>query len=32
MYGLDYEPDKKDAVLAIQDAEVFINDVKKILE
>lgn len=31
IYGLDYKPEKKDAELAIQDAEIFIREIKKIL-
>jgi uncharacterized protein (UPF0332 family) len=31
MYGLEYQPEKKDAELALQDAEIFIKEVKKIL-
>ena len=31
MYGLEYQPEKKDAELALQDAEIFIKEIKKIL-
>ncbi|MEK6922726.1 MAG: HEPN domain-containing protein [Nanoarchaeota archaeon] len=31
MYGLEYQPVEKDAELALQDAEIFINEIKKIL-
>lgn len=31
MYGLEYEPEEKDAELALKDAEVFVNEIKKIL-
>jgi len=29
MYGLEYRPEKQDAVLAIEDAKVFIKEIKK---
>ncbi len=29
MYGLEYKPEKQDAVLAIEDAKVFIEEIKK---
>ena len=32
MYGIDYFPDKKDALLALEDAQVFINEIKKHLD
>ena len=31
MYGLEYQPGKNDAEIALKDAEVFINEVKKTL-
>lgn len=31
LYGLEYKPEKKDAELAINDAESFIKEIKKIL-
>lgn len=31
MYGLEYQPEKKDAELALQDAEIFLKEIKKIL-
>jgi len=31
MYGLEYEPEKEDAELALKDAEVFIKEIKRIL-
>ena len=31
MYGLEYKPEKKDAELALKDAEIFIKEIKKIL-
>ena len=30
LYGLEYKPGKKDAELALQDAEIFLREVKKI--
>lgn len=31
MYGLEYKPEKEDAELALQDARIFIIEIKKIL-
>ena len=31
MYGLEYKPEKKDAGLALKDAEIFIKEIKKII-
>ena len=31
MYGFEYSPEKKDAELALKDAEIFIREIKKIL-
>lgn len=31
MYGLEYQPGKNDAELALKDAEIFIREIKKIL-
>lgn len=31
LYGLEYKPDKKDAELALQDAEIFLREIKKII-
>lgn len=31
IYGLEYQPEKKDAELALQDAEIFIREIKKAL-
>lgn len=32
MYGLDYQPEKNDAELALRDAEIFVREIKKILQ
>jgi len=32
LYGLDYVPNKKDAELALEDAEVFVNEIKKLIK
>lgn len=29
MYGLDYKPEKQDALVAIEDAKVFVDDIEK---
>lgn len=29
MYGLDYKPEKQDALIAIEDAKTFVNEVEK---
>lgn len=29
MYGLEYKPGKQDAVIALEDAETFVNEIKK---
>jgi len=31
MYGLEYKPEKQDAVTAVEDAKTFINEIEKIL-
>ena len=31
MYGLEYKPEKKDAELAIQDAQSFVREIKNLL-
>jgi hypothetical protein len=31
MYGLEYKPEKKDAELALQDAQIFTKEIKKFL-
>jgi uncharacterized protein (UPF0332 family) len=31
MYGLEYQPEKDDAELALKDAEIFIREIKKVL-
>ena len=31
MYGLEYKPEKKDAELALQDAQIFTKEIKKLL-
>ena len=32
IYGLDYEPDKEDAELALKDAKIFVKEMEKLLE
>ena len=32
MYGLEYKPEKGDAELALEDAGIFINEIKKLLQ
>jgi uncharacterized protein (UPF0332 family) len=32
MYGLEYNPGREDALTALEDAEAFINEIKKILK
>ena len=32
MYGLEYDPDKEDAIKALDDAKTFIKEVKKVLK
>lgn len=31
MYGLEYKPEKKDAEMSLQDAEIFLGEIKKII-
>jgi len=31
MYGLEYQPEKKDAELALRDGEIFIRTIKKLI-
>lgn len=32
MYGLDYKPDEEDAKTAIEDAKIFVSEIKKLVK
>jgi len=31
LYGLEYKPEKQDAIIALEDAKAFVNEVEKVL-